>query len=240
MWIAALLFLTIGLSDLARSRDNAWGPWNLILCFAVGIAPLAVLTVTGAFPAPWFVGGAVLLLAWYFSTVRGLVPDRFAIVPVLVLGAVVGAVLAFPRLTPEVPQDLANWYTDLPYWFIAATPPDRAALLVAYSVFLISSANRIVTAVLSLAGPRVRDSSQTIRGGRIIGPIERLFIFWMAIAGQVLALAVIVAAKGILRYPEISERDRSGKGETKGVLAEYVLIGSLASWSLPFLVIPIY
>jgi hypothetical protein len=65
-----------------------------------------------------------------------------------------------------------------------------------------------------------------LKGGRIIGPIERLLIVVLAFAGVPQIIAALAAAKGIVRFPEISEDRRSGSK------AEEFLVGSLASWTL--------
>ncbi|WP_314502691.1 hypothetical protein [uncultured Microbacterium sp.] len=64
----------------------------------------------------------------------------------------------------------------------------------------------------------------TLKGGRLIGPLERIIVFALTLTGVYSLLAAVLAAKGIVRFPEIS-RD----GET-GSRAEYFLIGSLVSW----------
>jgi hypothetical protein len=63
--------------------------------------------------------------------------------------------------------------------------------------------------------------------GRWIGILERLLIFVLVVAGQAAAAGIVVAAKSILRYPEIS-------AQPQRIAPEYVLIGSLASWLLAF------
>jgi len=65
-----------------------------------------------------------------------------------------------------------------------------------------------------------------LKGGRFIGPLERLFVLALLLTGQYTALAAVIAAKGIVRFPEIS-RDAAG-----GSKAEYFLVGSFASWAL--------
>ena len=65
-----------------------------------------------------------------------------------------------------------------------------------------------------------------LKGGRLIGPIERLLIVVLAFAGAPQIIAALAAAKGIVRFPEISE-DRG-----TGSKAEEFLVGSLASWTL--------
>ena len=69
-----------------------------------------------------------------------------------------------------------------------------------------------------------------LRGGRFIGPLERLFLLALVLSGQFTAIAALVAAKGIIRFPEIS-KDAAG-----GSKAEYFLVGSFASWTLVLLV----
>jgi hypothetical protein len=70
---------------------------------------------------------------------------------------------------------------------------------------------------------------EDLRGGRIIGPLERLLIVGLTLAGALPIVAGILAAKGIVRFPEISQ---DGPGGSK---AEYFLVGSLVSWSLAIL-----
>jgi hypothetical protein len=70
-----------------------------------------------------------------------------------------------------------------------------------------------------------------LKGGRFIGPLERLFLLALVLAGAFTAVAAIVAAKGIIRFPEIS------KDAVGGSKAEYFLVGSFASWALVLLVV---
>lgn len=69
-----------------------------------------------------------------------------------------------------------------------------------------------------------RDRRGAFQGGRLIGPLERILILILTLASAYPLLAAMLAAKGIVRFPEIS-RD----GET-GARAEYFLVGSLVSW----------
>ena len=62
-----------------------------------------------------------------------------------------------------------------------------------------------------------------LSGGRWIGPLERLLIVLMAASGPQAAIAAIIAAKGVIRFPEVSKDDTGEK-------AEEFLIGSLVSW----------
>jgi hypothetical protein len=59
-------------------------------------------------------------------------------------------------------------------------------------------------------------------GGKLIGQLERALIFLLVLIGQPAGIGFLVAAKSILRFKESEERK----------LAEYVLIGTLLSFSL--------
>ncbi|MBO9050826.1 hypothetical protein [Curtobacterium flaccumfaciens] len=71
------------------------------------------------------------------------------------------------------------------------------------------------------------DRTVTLKGGRMIGPIERLLLAGFSVAGAFPVVAALIAAKGIVRFPEI-------RRETTGYQAEYFLIGSLVSWAMAF------
>jgi vacuolar-type H+-ATPase subunit I/STV1 len=59
-------------------------------------------------------------------------------------------------------------------------------------------------------------------GGRLIGQLERTLIFLLMVIGQPAGIGFLVAAKSILRFEEAKRQQ----------LAEYVLIGTLLSFSL--------
>lgn len=63
-----------------------------------------------------------------------------------------------------------------------------------------------------------------LKGGRLIGPLERVLVFALTLAAMYPLLAAVLAAKGIVRFPEISRDSAAGNR------AEYFLIGSLVSW----------
>ena len=61
------------------------------------------------------------------------------------------------------------------------------------------------------------------RGGRLIGRLERLMILMLLLADQPDGIGLLIAAKSILRFSEVSEGDRRA--------SEYVIIGTLASFA---------
>lgn len=62
-------------------------------------------------------------------------------------------------------------------------------------------------------------TDQQYNTGRVIGMLERIFIYSFAISGQFAAIGFILTAKGVVRYHEFEDR----------AFAEYVLIGTLLS-----------
>jgi hypothetical protein len=68
------------------------------------------------------------------------------------------------------------------------------------------------------------DRRDAFQGGRLIGPLERLLVLLLTLAAAYPLLAAMLAAKGIVRFPEISRDGESG------ARAEYFLVGSLVSW----------
>ena len=61
--------------------------------------------------------------------------------------------------------------------------------------------------------------------GKYIGWLERALIITFLVTGNPQAIGLLIAAKALVRYPEIKE-------DTKGHFAEYFLIGTLTSVSL--------
>jgi len=101
----------------------------------------------------------------------------------------------------------------------------ETAVVVLGGLLLTQPANWAVRKVLRLARHDAPQSQN--RAGRWIGALERLLIYVLVLIGAAAAAGLVVAAKSILRFPEIS-------GKPAAIDPEYVLIGSLASWLLAF------
>lgn len=69
-----------------------------------------------------------------------------------------------------------------------------------------------------------------LSGGRLLGPMERLIIVGLALAGHVTAAAVVVAAKGLRGPLDLYSRGDSAGPEVRKIV-EYFLVGSFLSWS---------
>ncbi len=99
----------------------------------------------------------------------------------------------------------------------------KVALVAVAAGLLTSPSNWLVRALLLQV--RAIETGGSDRAGRWIGILERLIIFILVVTDHAEAAALVVTAKAILRFPEIS-------GDEPHLNAEYVLIGSLASWLL--------
>ena len=110
----------------------------------------------------------------------------------------------------------------------------KMSAVVGVVVLLTVPANRVIADILAVArqssqkNEKQDDSGASMRGGRWIGPLERILILLLASVEAPAAIAAIVAAKGVIRFPEISQ-DKAGQK------AEEFLIGSFASWILAVL-----
>ena len=126
---------------------------------------------------------------------------------------------------------------------LGSVPLDATVLVLGVLVFLLESANVIVRTALRIrpdagadaasvpaapapaaSAPAAPSATAPLRGGRLIGPLERILVFALTLTGAYTLIAAVFAAKGIVRFPEISQ-----DGEHGG-RAEYFLVGSLVSW----------
>jgi hypothetical protein len=144
------------------------------------------------------------------------------------VGAVLGgAIVAGPLLDyPPPAGQLARWQEHAEIAAVRDAEPAQVLLFVAVLLFLGLTANLIVRLVLG-PGPALKKVEAELKGGRLLGPLERFFIFGAALSGQFTAVAAVIAAKGILRFPEISRASEDQSNE-----AEYVLVGSFVSWAI--------
>ena len=73
----------------------------------------------------------------------------------------------------------------------------------------------------------LRGAGEVLRGGAWIGALERAAVYATVVAGWPPGLAVLLALKGLGRYPELRVREDSGA-------AERFIIGTLASslWAI--------
>ncbi len=114
------------------------------------------------------------------------------------------------------------------------------ALLVAWSgdaTHDLAKGVAVLAAVLAVAGggivtsqvftfvedpERVRQAGAVLRGGAWIGALERLGVYVALVAGWAPGVAIVLAVKGLGRYPELRNQDDTG-------VAERFIIGTFTS-----------
>ncbi|MDI9256984.1 DUF3307 domain-containing protein [Flavobacterium sedimenticola] len=109
---------------------------------------------------------------------------------------------------------------------------DQFWILVTALIFLTKPTSIIIKNIISIWTPENKwdkndDSLQN--AGNYIGILERLFVFYFVTSGHLEAVGFLLAAKSIFRFGDLKEaKDRK--------LTEYVLIGTLLSFGMAFLV----
>ena len=220
--------LVVGLVDLVRASRDVTRPGRRLL-----MAVLGVLLLTGAVvalaPSPRvgaldLVVWSAAFLAWLLgsATALGTRSSRARVVAFSGWGVgLVWSLLAGGRLAADLP--------DVVRGPLASAPSDRLLLVLGVLVAQLATVNVLVRLVLDAVGVPAADNEKALKGGRLLGPMERLLIVGLGLAGHVTAASIVVAAKGLLRFPELQ---RGAEINGPSDVTEYFLIGSFASWLL--------
>lgn len=144
----------------------------------------------------------------------------------LPISALFGAIVVSGS-APGVEGDLADWYEQLPFDFASskAIPVDQFVLGIGAFLFLLATSNRIVKLVLATTDAENLEKQELPKGGRLLGPMERLIVAAAVVAGDPAGAGLVIAAKGLLRFPEVNKPNRSTVHE----LTEYLLVGTFTS-----------
>lgn len=243
----ALILLVVGVADLVPGA--AWRR-RLLAIASASAAGWAAWVASGA---PWWTAVIAVLVAATWTVLSRLRRPRLAlgsgtcVLAVAILAAVLGDASTAPSDAP-LAQALASG--------LLASVVDARALLavVGAVVFLTLTSNHIVRLVLEAAsvtpsepvgatpaGWRVSvlrrpigtverieptRAARSLLGGRVLGPLERLLVLASLLAGLPVLAAGLLAAKGVIRFPEISADERGGKK------AEEFLIGTFTSLAM--------
>jgi hypothetical protein len=97
-------------------------------------------------------------------------------------------------------------------------------LTVVAGLLAVTGGGQVTTLVFSFidGGERVRQAGQVLRGGAWIGALERLAVFATLVVGWGPGLAIVLAVKGLGRYPELRSDEDTG-------VAERFIIGTFTS-----------
>lgn len=230
-WIAVLL-VGLAVADLAHSIRPRRLVNECIGAFvAVWIGLVAGLTGGGDLLALAVIAGIVVL---WGQTVTRAFAGTPAWVPLLVLGVALAAgVLTSPWASPAGGL-LGSWLDSTRVPILQGLSADRALVLLGAFLVQLSTGNVLVRLALTATGTTnpshhhtSADPAEQLKGGRLLGPMERVFILGLGLAGQLTAASIVVAAKGLLRWPELNS-----KPDQQWIhrLTEYFLVGSFVSW----------
>jgi hypothetical protein len=215
--LAGLLLLTIGAADLVRQFVPSRRRW-----VAYAVAGAGLIAASAALDAVPAAIAAALLTAGWLAMVSPDGARRAGIWAAAVVAAICAAAVLGAGSRPS-PGPLAEiWRPVAPFGPVAI---DAIVVVVGAAVFLLESANIVVRSALRRERVALAPSDSGLKGGRLIGPLERVLVFALTLAGAYTLLAAVLAAKGIVRFPEISRDGESGDR------AEYFLVGSLVSWA---------
>jgi uncharacterized membrane protein YqjE len=230
--LLSLALLGIGIADLLRWSPEPVSTIRALLATAGATAATAGLAALSGLPALDVVLlgviTAVVLTVWTFSDQSKFKQYGPGYPLLLILTVLVGA-LAMTGSFDAATGPLADWYSNLAFPFVKSVTLDQFLLAVGAGIFLLATANRVVRLVLDAAGTPAVVGESALRGGRVLGPLERLFVFGMVLSGDLTAAAVVIAAKGLLRLPEIRDSASQSEGASDHV-TEYFLIGTFMSW----------
>ncbi|MBW8732501.1 MAG: hypothetical protein JF622_16440, partial [Terrabacter sp.] len=218
-WLSIVL-AGIGVGDIVRS--TSWRPGQVVGHVAAAIVILALALVAGLHRWADLLALALAAAAgaaWAELSRRTQMTGRGALAPLAVFAALVVGLLAFSGAASPAGGALATWlaWADLPG--TGPLPPARVLLLAGLVLFNVATANVIVRLVLltigalrpsdvtnanaaaaaaaSLTGraapPTGGQPADRLKGGRLLGPMERLVILGLGVAGEFGAAGLVIA-----------------------------------------------
>jgi hypothetical protein len=229
----AAMLIAVGIADAVRRLvRRAWVP-------AV-IAP-TVVVVCAALSGLWHHGDIPLLIiaaaagvSWVVLGARAERGDHES-APLAVFGLALAALILLSGWASDVGGLVARWSSWAEVPGIGDVSPNRLLMVVGAVLLQFVTGNQLVRLVLGSVGAVKPEGqpqpSDRLKGGRLLGPMERILIFGLGLAGQLAAATAVVAAKSIIRFPEINAAKARENGNIGiDAVTEYFLVGSFASW----------
>lgn len=105
----------------------------------------------------------------------------------------------------------------------------KVLLLILGFIILIWPSGYIIGIATEPLRKQIKEAKGLEKAGMWIGILERTLIYIFVLSGNVMAIAFLVTAKTIFRFGEIKEHSRRKE-------AEYILIGTLLSFSVALLI----
>ncbi|GEP40284.1 hypothetical protein NPS01_39470 [Nocardioides psychrotolerans] len=206
LWLAA-----IGVGDLLRASHDVVTLRRLGACLG---AAVAVLFLGLVLLAPGFARGLVLLVllgafvaAWLAASTWALDPRRSGRERDLARAGAFTA-LAIGALTATLGVQLIDsplvWPDVVDRTITSRWPASDLVVALGVVAAQLVTANIVVRLLLDAVGVPATTNEKQLKGGRVLGPMERIFIVGLGSLGELTAAAIVVAAKGLLRFPSCS------------------------------------
>ena len=234
MSVLAVMLIAMGIADgVRRLTRPVWVP-------AV-VAP-AVVVVCAALSGLWHRGDLALLaiaaaagVGWVLLGARAERSGDHEGAPLAVFGLALAALILLNGWASDVGGLVARWSAWVEIAGIGDVSPNRLLMIVGAVLLQFVTGNQLVRLVLGSVGAVKPEGqpqpSDRLKGGRLLGPMERTLIFGLGLAGQLAAATAVVAAKSIIRFPEINAAKARENGNIGiDAVTEYFLVGSFASW----------
>jgi len=230
----AVLLIAIGVADSVRRLvRTAW--------LAPVTAPVVVV-VCAALSGLWHPGDLPLLaiaaaagVGWVLLGARAERTGKHHGAPLVVFGIGLAALILLSGLASDVAGLVGRWASWVELPGTGDVSPNRLLTVIGAVLLQFVTGNQLVRLVLGSVGAVKPEGqpqpSDKLKGGRLLGPMERILILGLGLAGQLAAATAVVAAKSIIRFPEINAQKARENG-TIGIddITEYFLVGSFASW----------
>ena len=229
----AVFLVAVGLADISRKvTAYHWLPT------AMGPAPVIAAAVLAGL---WHPGDIALLITagvcsalWIHLGTRAEEFGRHQVSALISFGAGFAVLAGLAGWASPVGGPVARWLEWVGLAHVVA--PGRALMIAGVVLVQLVTANQLVRLILGAVGA-IRPAgepqpSDRLKGGRLLGPMERLLIVGLGLGGQFAVASAVVAAKGIIRFPELSAQRKDSEGASIDALTEYFLVGSFASWLL--------
>lgn len=215
--------LTHGLSGMPANRNRAM----LATATSVTVALVGIVVVDASGGDALATVGVAIVVSAAWQLVRVGFDNAALQLSTIGAGILAAAMISTVHLESDGLSPWERFLDESRIHLIQRERPATVLMVLAIGVVLVASANAVVRIVLEVVIDGDPPTTR-IRGGRVIGPLERMLIVGFVIAGQPATAAIVVTAKSLLRYPEL----RSHDDVDIHAVTEYVLIGSLVSWSI--------
>ncbi|HEY9392962.1 MAG TPA: hypothetical protein VIP58_02450 [Nocardioides sp.] len=235
-WIA-LLLIGVGTVDFAHSiidpfKRIRWVPEAIGAAAVIAFGLLSAL-FGGDLAAVIVIAGISVLWGFLAHSPQGADKNPHPGIPLALLGGAIFVGILLAPVAGEVGGPVAAWAEQAPWVWVEAARPEAVLLVFGGLLVQVSTGNVVVQLVLDVAkvaNPLDGVDGNNLKGGRLLGPLERLTIFGLGLTGNLAAAGLVVAAKGLIRWPELQSFRGEHEGPSINDVTEYFLVGSFVSW----------